>query len=291
MEEYLKGNPDSPLAADIYWNKGQDAFAAGDFATAARSFEKVTLDYPDSESGPGALFYLAESYYRDENLDQALAGFKNFTITHPEHDLAELAHLRAATVQFKEEKFLAAAQSYERLSDLFPAGEYAPLAAFNAAICYQEVEDWHAAIGGYVRFLADYPDHENTAGLWVQIATLYQEEVGDYQQAVEAYDQALAHGDAPLAEVRYRQGECQEKNQKVNEALGHYRSAADEGQTTDPFRIASLARLAELAEERGDWTAARQAWQRIVDAGGKPEWTEMARERLELLQSQAVAGG
>ncbi len=65
MEQYLATNPESPLAADIFWNKGQDAFAAGDFTTAAKAFERVTLDYPESESGPGALFYLAESYYRN----------------------------------------------------------------------------------------------------------------------------------------------------------------------------------------------------------------------------------
>jgi len=291
MEEYLDSHPDSPLAADIYWNKGQDAFAAGDFKTAARAFEKVTLDYPGSESGPGALFYLAESYYRADNMDQALAGFRNFTVTHPDHDLTELAYLRAATVLFKEEEFLEAAQTYELLTDLFPQGEYAPLAAYNAAICYQEVEDWHAAIGGYVRFLADYPDHENTKGLWVQIATLYQEEVGDYQQAVEAYDHALEYGDAPLAEVRYRQGECEEKNERMDLARDYYRSAADEGGQTDPFRIASLARLAELAEEKGDWSTARKTWQRIIDAGGKQEWTDMATERIQLLQDTAVSGG
>jgi len=290
MEEYLKGHPDSPMAADIYWNKGQDAFAAEDYLTAAKAFEKVTLDYPDSESGPGALFYLAESYYRGENMDQALAGFRNFTITHPDHDLAELAHLRGATVLFKNDKFLDAAQSYETLTDLFPEGEYAPLAAYNAAICYQEIEDWHAAISGYVRFLSNYPGHENGAGLWVQIATLYQEEIGDYNQAVESYDHALEYHEVPLAEVRYRQGECQEKNERMDLALAAYRSAADEGETQDAFRIASLARLAELAEERGDWGAARRAWQRIVDAGGKPEWTEMARERIQLIPASAVTG-
>ncbi len=291
MEEYLQGNPDSPLAADIYWNKGQDAFAAGDYAAAAKAFEKVTLDYPDSESGPGALFYLAESYYRAEAMDQALAGFRNFTVTHPDHDLAELAYLRTATVLFKGEKFLEAAMGYETLTDLFPDGEYAPLAAYNAAICYQEVEDWHAAISGYLRFLTDFPDHENAVGLHLQIATLYQEELGDYAQAVEAYDRALAHGDAPLAEIRYRQGECEEKAERIDRALAAYASAADEGQTTNPFRIAALARMGELAEERGEWSVARTAWQRIIDANGKAEWTEMAVERIRLLDTNTVPAG
>ncbi len=290
MVEYLDAHPDSPLAADIYWNKGQDAFAAGDFSAAARAFEKVTLDYPDSESGPGALFYLAESYYRSESMDQALAGYRNFTVTHPDHDLAELAYLRAATVEFKGEKYLEAAQSYELLTDIFPEGQYAPLAAFNAAICYQEVEDWHAAIGGYVRFLSDHPDNENAAGLWLQIANLYKDEVGDFAQAVQAYDQALAAGDAGVAEVRYRQGECREKENRPDLARQAYRACADEGGTTDPFRIAALARLGEMAEERGDWSEATRAWQDIKDAGGKPEWGQMATERLEWIRQAAGSG-
>jgi TolA-binding protein len=290
MEEYLETNPDSPLAADIYWNKGQDAFAAQDYRTAAQAFERVTLDYPDSESGPGALFYLAESYYRAEDLDQALAGYHNFTTTHPEHDLAELAHLRASTVLFKQERFAEAAAGYEVLTDLFPDGEYAALASYNAAVSYQEIEDWHAAIGGYVRFILDHPDHDNAQGLWLQIAHLYQEELGDFRQAVEAYDHALAAGDAPAAEVHYRQGECHEKGDRDADALAAYEASAAAGPATDPFRIASLARLAEVAEERGNWSSAIGYWQAIADSGGKPEWTQMATDRIAALTSAGVAG-
>ena len=290
MEEYLATNPDSPLAADIYWNKGQDAFGAGDFQTAAKAFERVTLDYPDSESGPGALFYLAESYYRAESMGPALAGYRNFTTTHPNHDLAELAYLRLATVLFKQEEFPKAALGYERLIDNFPEGQYAALSAYNAAVCYQEIEDWHAAIGGYVRFIVDYPEHDNAKGLWLQVASLYQDELGDYRQAVEAYGHALDSGEAPVAEVRYRQGECHEKDGKMEDAMGSYNQAASDGATADPFRIASLARLAEIAEERGDWSGATTYWQAIADAGGKPEWTKMATDRLTEIRASGVSG-
>ncbi|MFH1843471.1 MAG: tetratricopeptide repeat protein, partial [bacterium] len=161
MHEYLAQNPDSPLTADIYWNQGQEAFNAGDFTAAARHFEKVTLDYPGSESGPGALFYLAESYYRLESQAQALAGYRNFIGTHSQHDLVELARFREATVLFKLQRFDEAATAYEFLADHFSDGEYGALACYNAAVCYEENEDWTAAIGGYVRFLADFPHHEN----------------------------------------------------------------------------------------------------------------------------------
>ncbi|MBE0567347.1 MAG: tetratricopeptide repeat protein, partial [Krumholzibacteria bacterium] len=291
MEEYLATKPDSPLAADIYWNKGQDAFAAGDFKTAAKAFARVTLDFPGSESGPGALFYLAESYYRAEDLEPALAGYRNFTTTHPGHELAELAHLRSATVLFKQEKFAQAAMGYEKLVDLFPGGEYAPLAAYNAAVSYQEIEDWHAAIGGYARFVVDYPAHENARGLWLLVANLYQDELGDYVRAAEAYEHALAAGDATPAEIRFRQGECREKDGKLDDALALYGQAADTAPAADAFRIAALARLAEVAEDRGDWSGAIRHWQQIVDAGGKAEWTSMAAGRIQSIRASGVASG
>ena len=201
-----------------------------------------------------------------------------------------MAHLRGATVLFKQERYSEAGQGYEVLTDLFPTGEYAALASYNTAVCYQEIEDWHAAIGGYVNFILDHPDHENAQGLWLQIAHLYQEELGDYRQAVEAYDHAQEAGDAPAAEIRYRQGECQEKGNRMEAALASYESSADAGTAADPFRIASLARLAEIAEERGNWSSAIGYWQAIVDTGGKPEWTQMAKDRIEALTSAGVAG-
>ncbi|RKZ11713.1 hypothetical protein DRQ50_13130, partial [bacterium] len=121
-------------------------------------------------------------------------------------------------------------------------------------------------------------------------AHLYQEELGDYRQAVEAYDHALAAGDAPATEIRYRQGECHEKGDRMEGALVAYESSADAGSQADPFRIASLARLAEIAEERGNWSSAIGYWQTIADSGGKPEWVQMAQDRIAALTSSGVTG-
>lgn len=290
MTEYLQRRPDSALAADIYWNKGQEAFANGQFRQAAEAFERVTLDYPTSESAPGALFYLAESYYRAESQLQALAGFSNFTTTYPRHELAELAHLRAATVLFKLERYDESAAAYETLTDLFPGGEYAPLAAYNAAISYQEQEQWHAAIGSLERFAADYPDHENARGIWLQIAALYQEELGDWQRAVSSYEKAAAVAGAPLLEIRFRQGECLVKAGDVDAALARFAAAAAGG-GADPFRIAALAEIGRIAEERGDWQKAVDAYRSIIAAGGKPEWRTLAEQRIAAIQAAGVIAG
>jgi len=290
MTEYLERRPDSALAADVYWNKGQEAFAAQRFGEAADSFERVTLDYPESESAPGALFYLAESYYRAESLDQALAGFRNFCTTHPDHEMTELSYLRAATVLFKLEDYEESAATYETLTDLFPAGEYAPLASYNAAISYQELEDWHAAIGSLERFAADYPGHENAQGVWLQIAALYQEELGDWPRAVEAYDRAAAQPGSPLAEIHYRQGECLDKAGDVDGALARYGQAADRT-GADPFKVAALAEIGRIAEERGDWDQAISAYERIIAADGQADWTAMASDRIAAIRESGVTAG
>ncbi|MBU1073003.1 tetratricopeptide repeat protein, partial [bacterium] len=288
MEEYLGTRPDSPLAADYYWTKGQNAFAEDKYETAARYFEQVTLDYADSESAPGALFYLAESYYRMEENNVAQAVYRNFITTHPDHELVGLARFRLGTVLYKMEDYPAAAVQYEMLADLEPDGQYSPLALFNAGLCHQELEDWPAAIGVLVRFQIDYPDHERAQGIAYQIATLYQNELGDYQNAIGAYHQVLERGEAGIEEIGYRQGECYEKLGRYEEALASYEMSAGGADRTAPHRIASLAQIGQLSEERGDWNTAIQAYTRIVNANGKPEWTAMAQGRIAEIQAQST---
>jgi tetratricopeptide (TPR) repeat protein len=290
MTDYLASHPDSPLAADVYWTKGQQAFADGRYQAAVAEFEKITLDYPDSESGPGALFYMAESYYRMEELEQAHAGYQNFITTHPEHELAELAHFRAATIRFKMESYEQAARDYATLQALFPAGEYAPLAAFNAAICFQELEDWTAAVDGFEQFVTAYPEHDNAAGLWMEIGAMYHGEIGDYPQAIAAYDAALGRGEAPAVEIEYRKGETYEKARDIDAAMRSYELSASAGAPADQFRIASLVALGEIHESRGSWQTAIDAYQRVVDSGGKPEWIEMAKQRIQAIRDTKIAG-
>lgn len=290
IEQYVAMRPDSPMAADYYWTKGQESFAEGKYEAAAKAFEKVTLEYADSESSPGALYYLAESYYRMEQLDQALAGFRNFASTHPDHDLADLSRFRAGTVLFKQEEYEKAATTYELLTEQRPGSEYAPLALYNAALCYQEIEDWPSAIGTMMWFMTDFPEHENARGLWYQIASLYQEEMGDYQQALEAYDKAEAAGDAGGEEIAFRRGECFEKMGRMDRALSCYEMSASVGSPSAPFRIASLAQIGQICEDRSDWPGAIQAYQQIISSNGKPEWTAMAQGRIAEIQANQHAG-
>jgi len=287
MEEYLGTRPDSPLAADYYWTKGQNAFAEEKYEAAARYFEQVTLDYAGSESAPGALFYLAETYYRMEENHMAQAVYRNFITTHPNHELIGLSRFRLGTVLYKMENYSEAALEYETLTDLDPDGQYSSLALFNAGLCHQELEDWPSSIGVLVRFQSEYPDDERAQGISYQIATLYQDELGDYESAIGSYQKVLERGEAAIEEIGYRQGECYEKLERYDEAIASYEMSASGADLTAAHRIASLAQIGELSEERGDWNTAIQAYTRIVHANGKPEWTAMAQGHIAEIQAQS----
>ena len=291
MEEYLETNPDSPMAADIYWNKGQDAFAAGNFAEAARAFERVTLDYPESESGPGALFYLAESYYRAEDRDQALAGYHNFMTTHPDHDLAELAHLRAATVLFKQERFAESAQGYETLVDNFPR--------VNTRRCRPTTPRSATRRSR----TGTPPSAVTSASSWIIPSTRTPRACGSRWPACtrkswEITGRRWKPTNTPSKAAMLRWPKCATGRANATKRTAKWKrpwpptnSRRPQVPAADAFRVASLARLAEIAEERGDNRAAIQYWQSIVNAGGKPEWTQMAQDRLGALQSVGLAGG
>jgi TolA-binding protein len=285
MEEYLATRPDSPIAGDHYWTKGQNAFADKNYEAAAVAFERVTLDYADSENGPEALFYLAESYYRMDSNPQALSGYKNFTITHPDHELAGLSMFREGTVLYRMEEYEEAAVTYELLPDMKPDSEYASLALFNASLSYQEVEEWPAAVGSLLRLKSEYPDSERAQGVWYSIAGLYQDELGDYSGAIDAWDKSFAEESATIEEVAYRKGECYEKMDQIEQAIASYDESGLGAEMESSFRIASLARLGELSEQKGDWTTAVHAWNRIIETNGKPEWTAMAQTRIQEIQS------
>jgi hypothetical protein len=43
--------------------------------------------------------------------------------------------------------------------------------------------------------------------------------------------------------------------------------------------------MGEILEQRGDWSGATGAYQRIIDAGGKPEWQQMAEDRIAAIRA------
>jgi TolA-binding protein len=287
VEEYLAANPHSPLAADLLWQQGQDAFAAEDYTMAARRFQRVALEFPDSQSASGAVFYLAESHYKADDLNEALATYTNFLDTYPDHELASLAAFRVGVTHFRLEAFESTVSSFERLLHWYGDSEYAPMAAYNVTLALARLEDWPAYIEAADRVVERFPGHEKRAELRLQVGVVFQDEMGAYGDAVGAYRAALEEPGLNPAEVHYRIGECHQKLEQLEEALASFMDAAEAGPESDPYRIAALAEAGEIFEKRSQWQAALEVYKSIKSAGGKSEWTELAEARIAAVEARA----
>jgi len=286
IEEYLAQNPDSPLAADFLWQEGQRAFSEEHYSLAIERFKRVALDYPESESAPNAVFYLAEAHYKSEEMEAGLATFKNFAATYPNHDLAPLANFRTGAVLYRLERFAESADAFEGLMWHYGDSEYAGLAAFNVTLALAKLEEWPEYVEACKRLLEIFPEHEKRGEVMLQIAIVYQEELGDYQKAIDAYQTAVGEASDREAEINYRIGECHEKLHDTDLALQIYERAGHSGASTDPYRIAGLAEVAEIHEARRDWSKALEVYKEIATSGGKPEWKEMAEAKIAAIEAQ-----
>lgn len=286
-DEYLEANPDSPLTADLLWQEGQQAFNDGEYTRAAERFRRVALEYPESESAPNSVFYLAESHYKNEDLEEALATYRNFASTYESHDLRPLAGFRIGVTYFKLEKYEEAVEAFESLLADFPTSEYAAMAAYNVTLALANLEDWPGYVEACERVVKSFPEHEQRAEALLQSAVVYQDEMGAYEKAIAAYEAALSENAGATTEIHYRIGECRLKLEDLDGALEAFSRAGAAATSDDPFRVAALAEAGEIHEKRADWASALVAYRAIAESGANPEWVEMAEAKIVEVEARA----
>ena len=292
MLAYVAKNPDVTFAAEVLWERGSEAFRGERFEEAMEHLKVITLRYPESEVAPDALFYLSESYFALGDMAGARIGFENFTATYPDRDLVPTALLKAGHIHYIQERFAEAAGHFLTLSDQYSGSELAPLGLFNAGLCYRKLEQWRSFLSSSQEFLARFPDHERRLEVELQMAEVYQKETGDYEQALNLYEDIAGRGIAPATQVHYQRGECLAKLGRNAEALAAYASAAEApGALASDFGLAALAQVAAIEEETGRFGEARAAYARIAANSQNPEWAAIARERMDALDHELNQAG
>ncbi len=281
--EYVNDNPEAVFAAEVLWEKGGETFRNQRYEEAAAHFERITLNYPDNEIAPEALYYLAESRYAMGEQEAALAAFENYTATYPDRELVPTALLKAGTILYAQESYAEAAGHFLILSDQYAGSELAPLGLYNAGLCYRKLEQWQAFLRSGEEFLDRFADHERRVEIQMQMAEVFQSETGEYEQALRIHDQLLDVPEAPVSQVLFLKGECLSKLGRDEEAAAAYLQAAESGGGLGDFGTAALARLAASYEDNGKLDEARELYSRIAESSDNEEWAGLARERMESL--------
>lgn len=125
----IKSNEDKSNSEEIissFFKDGTDSYEKGDYSAAIKSFEKVLDSQKDSEISKEAAYYLAESYFKQKQYENAEKYFEE--LTGESNFNPESAHIMLAESKVMQGKVEEAKVEYEALIKKFPKSEHVPKA-------------------------------------------------------------------------------------------------------------------------------------------------------------------
>ncbi len=284
LTDLIKKYPGSKLAADAYWQKGKEAFAQGDYSTAKTFFQKVVLNFPLSKSAPPSLFYMGECHYKLKEYERAVVCYRNFVSTYPQDNLSPQAKFKLGNVLFKLNKYRESIKVYREIAETIDDTVFAPASQYNIALCYKKLAGWGDLIRAYERFVQKYPWSPKRDFVLMDLGLVYQTKLEDYEKAISVYQKVQPGGEVSYSELHFRLAECYDGLEKGEEAVQEYKRVASTKPAADSYRLAALARLGQKYEDQARWKEAIGVYQDILSSGGKREWVEAAKERIEQIK-------
>ena len=100
-----QGNGDKQLYA-----QAEDMFESGDYAEAQKIYQKIIEEYPLSGWSEKSQFRLGQIYYKEGDIDEALAEFKRFSENNRDDEQADIA--RDYIIQIMDKKYKDLEQEY-----------------------------------------------------------------------------------------------------------------------------------------------------------------------------------
>jgi len=125
--------PTTPQAKEIstqqqLFNEGYKNLAEGNYGKAREQFSLFLKRYPDSPEAKDALYWIAESYYREGKFEEAILEFQRFIDTYPKDERVPLSYLKQGLSLINIGREEEAKLFLQTLIDKFPKSEEAKIA-------------------------------------------------------------------------------------------------------------------------------------------------------------------
>jgi len=234
-------------------------FLNQDFDRAIECALELIKLHPENSENPSILFLLAESYYKQGIVLEALERYQSvLDTTDTESLLYQKALYKKAVCMFDQQSFSQSGQLFMEFATAYPENRLAAEAMTYAARSEIELGEFEEAAAILEDFLAKYQDHELARDVMYQLGLVYAA-VDRYQPLVRVYQEFEQQfpDDRRRAEVMHWLGTAFEAQGDPAKALEYYESALAE--STDPklahrtrYRLAQIyyksGRLSESAE-------------------------------------------
>lgn len=202
----------SPSAEELY-RAGSIALEKREYSQAAKFFQELDTEYPESNLAPLGEIRTAYAYYESQKYDDVLVSVHDFIAKYPVHrHVAYMYYLKAITyydqivdIERDQKITLDAIESFESLINKFPNTKYAVDAKLKLQFCRNSLAGQEMSIGKFY-----LTNRQPTAAL-----NRFRKVVSDYQDSI-FIEEALYR----LVEIYYSLGIIDEATKYA--AVLHY---------------------------------------------------------------------
>ena len=284
LADYKKKNPQSTETERIEFETAKGLYGDGKYPQAIKALQNYIRDYPNSKSATEARYLGGESYYRNNDLANALKLF-NIVMGEGDEKFTPKAALRAGDIEVQQQNF--------------------PQAVRNFYVLYSQSENKTDQVTGLIRLMDTYfvmKKYDSTlhfarevisAGdvipgstkkAQMQTAKVYLEKA-DYKTADAEFKKIIAaNKDEFGAEAKYWASEALFRQEKYKEAQASIMELNKQFADYERWRVRAFILLADVYVGLKDPDQAKATLQSVIENAEDKAAVELAKTKLAALQ-------
>jgi len=139
--------PVHPLAFQARLALGKHFFEKKDYPRALTTLGDVLVENPPPEDAAKALYWMGESSFHLNRLDEARAFYQRVADEYPNSSTAPAAAYAIAYTEVRQKNYDGAARAFEHLAEHFPGSQYASNIGLALGEVYYELGDYRRTVG------------------------------------------------------------------------------------------------------------------------------------------------
>jgi len=225
-----KENAEFKLAVGLYNDKMYDL--------AIEQFKQFVSNYPNTQQGIQARFYLGLVQMQLKKYEEARVTFQNFALTYQDNAQAPDAWWKVGECYVALKNYPEAASAFERLKVFHPKSKLAPSALLKAAQYFKLSKDVEHAKTVLLAVIQEYASSDVLFSARLQLGELYSAE-GDYSRALNEFKRVAdaiptptgtSIGKQPTADIELKAkallaiSKVNQQMGKIDDAISQYKN-------------------------------------------------------------------
>lgn len=284
LADYKKKNPQSTETEKLEFETAKGLYGDGKYPQAIKALQNYIRDYPNSSSATEARYLGGESYYRSNDLANALKLF-NVVIGEGDEKFTPKAALRAGDIEAQQQNYSQAVRNFYVLYSQSESKTDQVTGLIRLMDTYFVMKKYDSTLH-FAREVINAGDviPGSTKKAQMQTAKVYLEKA-DYKTADAEFKKIItANKDDFGAEAKYWASEALYRQEKYKEAQASIMELNKQFADYERWRVRAFILLADVYVGLKDPDQAKATLQSVIENAEDKNAIELAKTKLAALQ-------